>query len=336
MGFEPQRVDWALHASGNSGLQSALDHLEANQDNPVPDFKSQPAAAASTSAGGGDVDDEEQAALMDMLSKQGQGAVDAAVEGGAQAKSIKCSDCGKIMREALVSFHAEKSGHTNFEESTEEIKPLTEDEKKERLAQMRQKLAEKRAAQSQVDSEESKANEKVRREARGARSKHLVGIDSPPCPPQIRRKAGQDMGVAREELKKKEALKDQQRKAAEKKADMEARARVKAQIEADKRERADKAAREKALREGKVDVATAPVNVPKPTAPAAPASTANEARLRVRAPGGQWMGTLPAETTLGQVESMVREAGKAEGPLKVSGSVSEDNKQYCSSVKLIM
>ena len=115
-----------------------------------------------------EVDEEEQAALMEMLKTQGQGAVDAAVGGGSadapQAKSLKCSDCGKVMREALVSFHAEKSGHTNFEESTEEIKPLTEEEKKERLAQMRQKLAEKRAAQSQVDKEESKANEKVSRQ----------------------------------------------------------------------------------------------------------------------------------------------------------------------------
>ncbi|CAO1617555.1 unnamed protein product [Sympodiomycopsis kandeliae] len=296
MGFEPQRVEWALHASGNSGLQSALDHLEANQDNPVPDFKRQPAATASGS-GQGQVDEEEQAALMEMLKNQGQGAVDAAVgggEGGAQAKSIKCSDCGKVMREALVSFHAEKSGHTNFEESTEEIKPLTEEEKKERLAQMRQKLSEKRAAQSQVDSEEAKANEK------------------------IRRKAGQDMGMAREELKKKEAIKDQQRKAAEKKADMEAKARVKAQIEADKRERADKAAREKALREGKVEEATAPVNVPKPMATSTASSNSNEARLRIRTPLGQWMGTLPAETTLSQVESMVKADGKADGPLKFS------------------
>lgn len=79
------------------------------------------------------------------------------------AQSIKCTDCGKIMKNsAFASFHAEKSGHTNFEESTEEIKPLTEEEKKQRLADMRKKLAEKRAAQSKVDAEEAKANEMVR------------------------------------------------------------------------------------------------------------------------------------------------------------------------------
>lgn len=202
MGFAPERVEWALHATNNSGLQSALDHLEANQEKPIPDYKTQSSTvAAGADAGAGGYDEEEQAALMDILKKQGQGAVDAAVNaggsGGAEAKSIKCSDCGKIMKNsAFASFHAEKSGHTNFEESTEEVKPLTEEEKKQRLAELRQKLAEKRAAQSQVDAKEARANE------------------------QIRRKAGQAVGLAREELKKKEAIKDQQRKAAEKKADV--------------------------------------------------------------------------------------------------------------------
>lgn len=39
-----------------------------------------------------------------------------------EARSIKCSECGKIFRsQATASFHAEKSGHTDFEESTEEV-----------------------------------------------------------------------------------------------------------------------------------------------------------------------------------------------------------------------
>ena len=40
------------------------------------------------------------------------------------AQSIKCSECGKIFRNtALAQFHAEKSGHDQFEESTEEVPP---------------------------------------------------------------------------------------------------------------------------------------------------------------------------------------------------------------------
>ena len=67
MGFAPDRVEWALHATNNSGLQSALDHLEANQEKPVPDFKTQSSSASVTAGASGDYDEEEQAALMDIL-----------------------------------------------------------------------------------------------------------------------------------------------------------------------------------------------------------------------------------------------------------------------------
>jgi hypothetical protein len=40
-----------------------------------------------------------------------------------------------------------------------QIKPLTEEEKKAKLAELRQKLAEKRAAQSQDDAKAQRANE---------------------------------------------------------------------------------------------------------------------------------------------------------------------------------
>ncbi len=54
MGFAPERVDWALYVTKNAGLQPTLDHLEANQDNPVPtDYKSVAPAAGSSSAGAG-------------------------------------------------------------------------------------------------------------------------------------------------------------------------------------------------------------------------------------------------------------------------------------------
>jgi protein-arginine kinase activator protein McsA len=56
---------------------------------------------------------------------------------GAEAKSLKCLECGKTFKnEALASYHGEKSGHSNFEESTEEIKPLTEDEKTAKLEEV--------------------------------------------------------------------------------------------------------------------------------------------------------------------------------------------------------
>ena len=43
-------------------------------------------------------------------------------EGTTTAKSIKCVDCEKLFKTAdLAAYHAEKSGHDNFEESVEEV-----------------------------------------------------------------------------------------------------------------------------------------------------------------------------------------------------------------------
>lgn len=95
------------------------------------------------------------------------------------------------------------------------------------------------------------------------------------------------------------------------------------QIEADKRERAEKAARDKAVREGRLEEA---VPAAKPSAAAAlaaqatPAATSSghESRLRVRAPGGMWAGTLSAESTLADVEAKVLSDGKAQSALSFS------------------
>ena len=49
MGFAPERVDWALHATNSGGLQAALDHLEAHQDEPMPENWKEAAADAGAS-----------------------------------------------------------------------------------------------------------------------------------------------------------------------------------------------------------------------------------------------------------------------------------------------
>lgn len=101
----------------------------------------------------------------------------------------------------------------------------------------------------------------------------------------------------------------------------EAKKRVREQIEADKRERAEKAAREKAIREGRVQEATPdtrPSAAALAAATAAPKSSSNESRLRVRAPGGTWSGTLSAESTLNDVEKSILADGKAQSPLNFS------------------
>ena len=51
------------------------------------------------------------------------------------------------------------SEHTDFSESTDEIAPLTEEEKKARLEELREKLKQKRENQSVQDKEDAKRNE---------------------------------------------------------------------------------------------------------------------------------------------------------------------------------
>ena len=141
---------------------------------------------------------------------------------------------------------------------------MTEEEKKAKLLELRQKLAEKRAAQSQEDVKAAKANE------------------------ALRRKAGQDSGKIKEDMTMKEVQKETERKRQEKIADQKARADIKAQIEADKRERAAKAAQGKAARQGQAMVPEASTSTPSKPAAAVKSSENPETRLQIRlSAGGQ-------------------------------------------------
>ncbi|KAJ3717744.1 ubiquitin-related domain-containing protein [Lentinula raphanica] len=277
MGFDPARVEWALKATGNRGLQPAMDHILENESKPVPSTENVSEASSSAAPDVNmDVDEDEDAQALQSLG---------AAANAAEAKSIKCSECGKIFKNtALAEFHAEKSGHDQFEESTEEVKPLTEEEKKEKLAELRAKMAEKRSRKAVEDAAEQKANE------------------------QLRRKAGKDMHKVREELQAKEAIKEAQQK---KRGIEEAKARaaVKAQIEADKKARAEKAAREKALREGRpIEDVGSSTSTPPPVQSSSSASGVagkdfKETRLQIRmSTGGQpYTTSLPSDSPLSAV-----------------------------------
>jgi UBX domain-containing protein 1/4 len=64
----------------------------------------------------------------EKLSDEDAAAIAAAMaDEPASAKSLKCVDCGKLFKNAdLANYHAEKSGHENFEESVEEVAPSLE------------------------------------------------------------------------------------------------------------------------------------------------------------------------------------------------------------------
>ncbi|XP_075161462.1 UBX domain-containing protein 1 [Haematobia irritans] len=187
MGFPQDRVEYALKVTNNKGVEPAMEWLLAHVDESIP----QPSSDAAPNE--------------PSTSSQKTEVV----------KSFKCDDCGKILckDQGEVEFHAAKTGHSNFSESTEEKKPLTEEEKKQQLALIEEKLKLKR-----LEREEREKQDALERE-------------------RNRIKSGKDMSEARrknEELEMKKIIEQRKREKADEKA---ARERVRAQIEADKARR---------------------------------------------------------------------------------------------------
>lgn len=243
-------------------VADAIDWLDKNADKSVDDLKADDANAAEDGA-----------------------PADPILQVGETARSLVCNDCGKKFRStAQAEFHASKTEHQDFSESTEEIAPLTEEEKKQKLADLKAKLAEKRAVQSEQDKIDKKRNEEINRK---------------------KTKESQDI---KEQLKMKESLKDAELKRKEKAADIEAKRRIQAKIAADKEERRLKNEREKAQRAGQTlpPVAAA---APEATPPATskPASAYTETRLRLQTVNGNIMKTFPVDTTLFEVAAVLSE-----------------------------
>lgn len=84
-----------------------MDHVLANSEKPIPEPND---------------DEEEVAALESGDAAKVSFKANLATVIKLIWQSIKCSECGKTFRsQATASFHAEKSGHQEFEESTEEV-----------------------------------------------------------------------------------------------------------------------------------------------------------------------------------------------------------------------
>lgn len=148
--------------------------------------------------------------------------------------------------------HATRTGHQNFAESTEAIKPLTDEEKKEKLAEIKARMAEKRAARELAEVEDRKQAEK------------------------IRRKAGQEVTQAKEAMEAKEIKKIYDQKRREKEEEKIAKAKIKAQIEQDRKERAAKKEANKQVHQANVAAASAAAAQP------AVKKEYTEARLQVQ------------------------------------------------------
>ncbi|KAI5784555.1 ubiquitin-related domain-containing protein [Geopyxis carbonaria] len=260
MGFDAQRAK--LAADRTNGLQDAIDWLDKNQERSLQEIESE----------GG---------LDKPLTEKGQDEDGDKVEEAGTAASLKCTDCGKLFSSPeRAQFHAARSEHTNFEESTEIIQPLTEEQKKAKLIELREKLAEKKAAQAILDREEQKRNE------------------------AIRRKKAQNSEDIKEQLRKQQQLKEVAKRKQEKVDDLKAKERVRQQIKETQEARRRQQESEKASREGKVVVDSQEIAKPVTSKPTVSHS---ETRLQLRLPTGQppLVKVFSADTTLFEVASTV-------------------------------
>ncbi|EGG00607.1 uncharacterized protein MELLADRAFT_117990 [Melampsora larici-populina 98AG31] len=257
-GYPATLVAEALKKTNNSGLEPALDWLQKHEEGALEASEKKDEKASDSDV-----------AMAPSKSTAGQ------------AKTLKCTDCNKIFaNQDLASYHADKSGHINFEESTEEIKLATEEEKALRLVELRRKMEQKRADRMRTERVQQIENDR------------------------LRRKGGQEQAAIKHDLQLREAAQEAARKKKDKIDEVAARARVKKQIEEDKQLRAEKAVNAKAKFGGVApainitsssNIGSRPSMPPskpsapsmppsKPSAQSKPARVYEEGRLQLRLP----------------------------------------------------
>jgi len=133
---------------------------------------------------------------------------------GAVAISYKCVATGKIFANmADLELHANRTGHSDFEETTESKKPLSLEEKAAKILEIKSLLKAKRAERELVEKAEDVDREKQRRFM------------------------GQEMSKTREQMEIEERKRMAQLHKREKENAIKERARIRAELEKDKRER---------------------------------------------------------------------------------------------------
>ncbi|KIH58905.1 UBX domain protein [Ancylostoma duodenale] len=232
MGFERARAEYAFAQTGKGALEAAMDWLISHEGEEIP----APSEDVPVT------EDGKPAESSSELTEQTPG-------------SYKCNDCNKLFRdENAMMFHAAKSGHENFSESTETIAPLTPEERAKKAAELRDRIRAARALK-----EEQERKEQIEKERR-------------------RREEGKKMLETREKQRENElrAIAEERRRAKQEEA--AARQRVLDQIKADREAR-------KAAQSG-VQPTPAPTPAPVSAAPA-PTTDYKNTTIQVRLLNGQ-------------------------------------------------
>ncbi|GFU33550.1 UBX domain-containing protein 1 [Nephila pilipes] len=249
MGFDQSQAERALRVTGNKGVEPAMEwllaHTDANEPVPQEAF--------------GDGENNSEGLQAQMETTEALDEEPPPQDALLQAKSLICDECNKKFRtDSEVEFHAVKTGHQSFSESSEEIKPLSEEEKKEQLKKLESIIKQRRAEKAEQESREALEREKSRR------------------------KTGQELTHVRQKMQEEEIKQLAELKRREKLEAKLAKQHVLEQIERDKQAR-----REKFGMATPNLPATSPVVPQKEIVPPAPVQTYDECRIQIRLTNGQ-------------------------------------------------
>ncbi|XP_022669871.1 UBX domain-containing protein 1-like isoform X1 [Varroa destructor] len=254
MGFDAIKVEMAMRETGGSSLEQAMEWILAHNED---EKRQQPGPSSNLKT-------ESAGPAQAELSTADEGPVpeDQRTVQGQEARSMKCDDCGKLFpnEDALV-WHASKSGHTNFSESQEAIKPKTPEELK----------AAKDALEARI-----KANRLIRLEKERQEEHERE---------RLRRAQGREIVELRQKFKEDEIKREAEARRREKQEGAAARRKILEEIERDKEERRKKL-QQPATGGAAQNIPVMPAT-PKPAATTGPAKEYNECRIHIRLTNGQ-------------------------------------------------
>ncbi|KAJ1916730.1 hypothetical protein H4219_003600 [Mycoemilia scoparia] len=261
MGFTADRVEKAIKETKGSGLQPALDCLGTYSQVKITSYYSLTLRLCSHPDDGSEEKDQpvEQTTAEATPKDEKPETTETEI-----AQSLKCDECGKSLRtEQGAQNHAIKTGHSKFSQSTEEIKPLTEEEKQAKLKELQEKAELRRKMREEEEKKREKEEE------------------------IMRRTKGKDLARAREEYERSEAMRLAKLQRQQRQEDNIAKQQILKQLELDKLERQRKREEEKkAVASGAGGVAAGLGSIlNKQAAKPSSAGSSGKAQIQVRIAG---------------------------------------------------